>query len=263
MDRKIVFFDIDGTIYSFTKGIPEDTAKAIRQLKANGHIPVICTGRTKVLIYKEFLDIGFEHIVAGAGTYVESEGRELFYRELGTAELKRIIAGFKKNGFSSLVEGRDYIYMNENEFDLTPATEKFTAIYRNTLKDKCKSVYEDEICASKVSGGWTKTSDPETMIREFSDKYKVVNHNGVLLELVPKECTKATGIETLINELRIPRENTYAFGDSFNDLEMLEYVEYGIAMGNSDPEIFKHVKYWTADFDKGGIREGLKMMGLI
>ena len=40
MDTKIVFFDIDGTIYSYEKGIPKDTAKAIELLKANGHIPI-------------------------------------------------------------------------------------------------------------------------------------------------------------------------------------------------------------------------------
>ena len=53
MDKKIIFFDIDGTIYKFTTGMPEDTAEAIKQLKENGHIPVICTGRTKCMIYKE------------------------------------------------------------------------------------------------------------------------------------------------------------------------------------------------------------------
>lgn len=66
MDTKIVFFDIDGTIYSYEKGIPKDTAKAIELLKANGHIPVICTGRTKCMIYPDFINLGFDNIIAGA-----------------------------------------------------------------------------------------------------------------------------------------------------------------------------------------------------
>lgn len=63
MDTKIVFFDIDGTIYSYEKGIPKDTAKAIELLKANGHIPVICTGRTKCMIYPDFINLGFDNII--------------------------------------------------------------------------------------------------------------------------------------------------------------------------------------------------------
>ena len=82
MDTKIVFFDIDGTIYSYEKGIPKDTAKAIELLKANGHIPVICTGRTKCMIYPDFINLGFDNIIAGAGTYCETNGKELYYKKL-------------------------------------------------------------------------------------------------------------------------------------------------------------------------------------
>ena len=82
MDTKIVFFDIDGTIYSYEKGIPKDTAKAIELLKANGHIPVICTGRTKCMIYPDFINLGFDNIIAGAGTYCETNGKELYYKLL-------------------------------------------------------------------------------------------------------------------------------------------------------------------------------------
>ena len=44
-NTKIIFFDIDGTIYKSGKGVPDDTCDAIGKLKENGHIPVICTGR--------------------------------------------------------------------------------------------------------------------------------------------------------------------------------------------------------------------------
>ena len=99
MDTKIVFFDIDGTIYSYEKGIPKDTAKAIELLKANGHIPVICTGRTKCMIYPDFINLGFDNIIAGAGTYCETNGKELYYKKLEDAEARRVIDGFLEYGF--------------------------------------------------------------------------------------------------------------------------------------------------------------------
>ena len=43
-DGKIVFFDIDGTIFEQGKGTPDSTREALRLLKAKGHIPVVCTG---------------------------------------------------------------------------------------------------------------------------------------------------------------------------------------------------------------------------
>ena len=66
-DRKIVFFDIDGKIYRFNYGIPKDTIESIKKLKDKGHIPVICTGRTRVMVYDEFLTPGFDYIIGGGG----------------------------------------------------------------------------------------------------------------------------------------------------------------------------------------------------
>lgn len=96
---KDCIFDIDGTIYSYEKGIPKDTAKAIELLKVNGHIPVICTGRTKCMIYPDFINLGFDNIIAGAGTYCEINGKELYYKKLEDAEARRVIDGFLEYGF--------------------------------------------------------------------------------------------------------------------------------------------------------------------
>ena len=44
-EQKIVFFDVDGTIYEAGRGTPESTREALKTLKKNGHIPILCTGR--------------------------------------------------------------------------------------------------------------------------------------------------------------------------------------------------------------------------
>ena len=81
--------------------------------------------------------------------------------------------------------------------------------------------------------------------------------------MIPKKYSKAVGIEKLISELQIPVENTYAFGDGMNDYEMLNYVKYGIAMGNAADEFKSLIQYVTDDYDKGGISNALKRFGLI
>lgn len=262
--KKIVFFDIDGTIYSFLKGVPADTAAAIRALKENGHIPVICTGRTRSMVFNEITDLGFDHMIAGAGTYVESGGEEIHNEELDEDRIRELVDGYRRHGFFPIAEGRDFLYMDdESGCDLTPEAAKFIGIYRHMLADRCLSFDEKHIHAAKVSAGYTPLSDPAGMIDEFRGGYSCINHNGMLLELIKKGTTKAGGIEILLDHLKIPVENTYAFGDSFNDLEMLKYVKYGVAMGNSDPEIFKEVSYRTGKFDEGGIADALERFGLI
>lgn len=263
MDKKIIFFDIDGTIYKFNTGIPKDTKKAIYQLKENGHVPVICTGRTRCMIYNEHLEPGFTNIVGGAGTYVEIDGNQSFLAELEEQEARRVIDGFLRCKFVPVAEGRDHLYLGTDYSDMSETNKQFIQVYYQKIPDKILTINEPQIKVSKISGGFTKHSDMNRMIAEFGKDYSIINHNNNLLELVPKGYNKAKGIERMIQELDIPWENTYAFGDSFNDIDMLEYVKYGCAMGNSEEEIKERVPYVTDDFDKGGIYNGLKKFGLI
>lgn len=263
MDKKIVFFDIDGTIYNFFKGVPEDTLKAIEQLKNNGHIPVICTGRTRCMIYPEHLKPGFDYIVAGAGTYYEIEGVERFNLFLENDKIDNLIKGFRNNNFIPVAEGRDNLYIADDWSGILERNKRILDIYYNKIPDKIQPIREGQVKAAKVSGVFCEKSNVEGMLKQFSDDYTFVFHKNQLFEAIPKPFNKAVGIEKMIKDLGIDRKNTYAFGDSFNDIDMLEYVEYGCAMGNSDPDIFERVKYKTGDYDKGGIVQGLKMFDLI
>ena len=82
-------------------------------------------------------------------------------------------------------------------------------------------------------------------------------------EIVPKGCSKATGIQRLMDYYNVPLEDCYAVGDSTNDLSMLEFVPNSIAMGNSMKEILPYCAYQTADLEDDGIEKALKHYGII
>ena len=68
-DRKLVFFDIDGTLIDGpTHQIPQSAVEAIRKLRENGHLAFINTGRTLVSIEPRIREIGFDGLVCGCGT---------------------------------------------------------------------------------------------------------------------------------------------------------------------------------------------------
>ena len=84
-----------------------------------------------------------------------------------------------------------------------------------------------------------------------------------IIEINPAGISKATGIRKVCEMLDIPHENTFAFGDSANDLEMLAYVAHSIAMGNGTEEVKNTAEYVTRSVDEDGILHGLKHYGLI
>ena len=86
----------------------------------------------------------------------------------------------------------------------------------------------------------------------------VTRSSNTLLEIMEKGVTKADAVKRLCALKEIHMEHTMAFGDNYNDLEMLETVKYGIAMGNAPGEIQKKAKTITRDNEHDGIACVLK-----
>ena len=79
---------------------------------------------------------------------------------------------------------------------------------------------------------------------------------------IPGIC-RATAIELLIEHAGIARVDTIAYGDGVNDLEMLQFVEVGVAMGNATPALLDVADLVTADADHDGILLSFRDLGLV
>ena len=96
---KLIFFDIDGTLWDERMKIPESTKETIKKLKENGHKTFICSGRAKSNINdEELLSLGFDGIVAACGNHVEMDGKILYEKgEFKTIDKDRVFYEVKKS----------------------------------------------------------------------------------------------------------------------------------------------------------------------
>ena len=74
---------------------------------------------------------------------------------------------------------------------------------------------------------------------------------------------KSRGVKFFLDRLGIARENAYAFGDAYNDIDMIRFAGTGIAMGNAYTETKAAADYVTDAADHDGIAKALKHFGLI
>ena len=259
-NKKIIFFDIDGTLHDPSVGVIESTQKGIRLLLENGHIPVICTGRTRSMISKELTDLGFLGIIAGAGTYVEYEGKVIHHSVLKAKSDNEFLKFLKKNNVNYVVEGPDYVYYDPT--DMSVEYEMVKDVVRSFYASNVKPLPEDEYYYNKYSINYNMNDDIKNIVPYLEERFDLICH-GTFIELMQKGYNKAVGISKMIEYLNIKKENTYAFGDSTNDLEMLEFVEYGIAMGNSYEAVLEKAEYKTKSILDDGIYYGLKEFNLI
>ena len=263
MKRKAVFFDIDGTLYNRSVGVPKSAVKGIRELKKKGHLAFISTGRARAMIPQELVDLGFDGVLAACGTYVEYDGSVIYNLDLEKDICHNAINALKKHNIFCILEGQDYLYMDEGEdFD----GDKFSVkAFKKQFGDKIKPITGMEIDYhfNKITCKTNEHSDFKEAYKIMEKDFDCIYHNAEFIELVPKGFSKVKGIEAIIKHLGVDIEDTYAFGDSLNDIDMLNYVKYGIGMGNSSPEVLEIVNYKTDTIENDGIYNGLKQFKLI
>ena len=83
MNKKIIFFDVDGTLVDVRPAreyVPESTIKAVRETRKKGNLCFLCTGRSLAEIYPHILDIGFDGIIGAGGGFV-TIGDEMLYQK--------------------------------------------------------------------------------------------------------------------------------------------------------------------------------------
>lgn len=271
MKKKIIFFDIDGTLVNFDGSIEESTKEALQLLKENEHLRFICTGRTKSMLPKNIIALDFDGYVLGGGTHVEYQNEDLYYHEINSEELQKTIEILQEYNSLFTLEGKDYLYVEKEAFsDERPYFGSFIKSMGKIVKPI------EDICEYHVSK-ITFFVPPEEqrqmskIVEKLESNYQVIVHESTeknaltngLVELVPLHCDKSTGIMKCIEHLNIPREDTFALGDSNNDLQMLTYVKNAICMGNGNDSAKEVADYITGSIDENGVYDGLKHFGLI
>ncbi|WP_294219120.1 Cof-type HAD-IIB family hydrolase [Pseudobutyrivibrio sp.] len=265
MEKSAVFFDIDGTLWNYEKYIPDSARLAIKKLRENGHLAFICSGRARAFIQdKDLLSLGFDGIVCSCGCHIEIDGKILYEKIIEKDFAKETIETIRKYGFRPILEGPKNIYMDDNEFG---HDDPFGNILRRDVGKDLVSIggdYYGKWVINKLSCATDVEADKRLECFDWlSNEYSIIAHNDNVCELVPAGHNKATGMMKACELVGIDPKNTYAIGDSENDLDMLEAAGIGIAMGNGTENAKAAADYVTTAFDDDGIYNALKHYNLI
>ena len=91
-----------------------------------------------------------------------------------------------------------------------------------------------------------------------ADQYGIVNG-----ELINREFDKGRGVLRVCETLGVDVANTIGFGDSMNDLEMIETVGYGIVMENGSPVLKEKADYVCPAVTEDGLYQAFEKLGLL
>ncbi len=262
VDKKIIFFDIDGTLIDeTTKKMPESAKEAIRIARENGHICMVNTGRTKRLVGKELTgQVAFDGYLMGCGTMIVYHGEVLLHKTLTRDQSKRILDALSCYRIDALLEGSNQNFTKIYENMYTKTFKKFAEGYAGNGYD----AYENALGKyDKIFAYADEADNMEAFRQEFSEELDFIDREHGFFEIIPKGYSKATGMQFIVDKLQMSMGNTVAIGDSNNDLPMLQCAHTSIAMGNSSESLLEIADYVTTDINEDGIWNALKWLGVL
>ena len=242
---KLIAFDLDGTLLDPASHVTAETKEALEKAAAAGYSLAAATGRVYTSLPKDLFEIeGLRYVITSNGAHVVDlkTGETLYSRLIDPACLQAALP---------VIFSRDLLveifYQHRGYFDQhclddlafygvdTPARREYTRTTRTAVPD-IRSLLEEH--KAELENVMIMFADPAVK-QEYFDALKdlpglnVVYSSHLSLEIGGSESTKANALAFLQQKLGLEPDSLMAFGDSTNDLSMLEYAYMGIAMGNS------------------------------
>lgn len=256
---KAVFFDIDGTLLSHKTGqIPPSSKKAIRLLREKGIQTFIATGRHKLEIALLPLDdLEFDGYVTLNGQYCYNHETVLYDLPFDVSDVKAVLMDLQQGAYPCMFVEADRMYIN------------FTNQRVQTVQDSISTPLPD---IGDLTRGLTHKiyqmipyaePDLENRIVSLMPHCKPTRWHDLAIDIIPAGGGKQNGIRQILDHFHIAREEIMVFGDGENDQDMLEFADYGIAMGNAVPSLKALASYVTEDVDNDGIYKALEHYHLI
>ncbi len=274
MKQKLIFLDIDGTLTPAGSNTPPESAmQAIKAAQKNGHKVFLCTGRNPAML-APVLALGFEGAVAAAGGYVFMGDKVLFDCPMTPEQLETGMRLLKENGVFRTIEAKDATWGDEDLGDfLANAGEGNSELvrWRKALAEELNILPMHEYDGRPVYKIVFMCTEASQLVpaRDALEKdYKfvvqdVAAHHCLNGELINRNFDKGKGVRIVADACGIPIEDTIGFGDSMNDLEMIETVGTSVCMDNGSPKLKEVSDIVCPAVDEDGLAIAFRQLGLI
>lgn len=240
-DIKLIALDLDGTLLNSKKEISAPNVEAIREARQKGVEVVLTTGRPLAAIQPflatlEMVDFEDFSITFNGGLVQRNTGEIISKKVLSYEDIRLIKQETSLLELPCDVLSDDIVYMTESarqsQYNFLTSLLEFHQVNFEQLT-------QDGIYNKIVS--CTDAAFLDAQIPKFSksmfEQFEIFKTRDILLEFMPKGINKAFGLSKLIELLDLAPNNVMAMGDEENDLSMISWAGYGVAMGNAVPTV--------------------------
>lgn len=254
---KLIVSDMDGSLLTSKNELPPGFFEILQKLHDRGIIFVVASGRSYTTLYDNFApksdDIDY---IADNGTCVVESGEITYENVLCKSYVEDIVRACDN------IEGLHIILCGSKG----PYIKRETGVFLDEINRYYKSrTVVDNL--TTVSDGILKIGIYDTLgaqqnsyrilSEKFPDLAVVVSGNN-WTDVMNKDANKGEALLKIQQRHNISKDETMAFGDYFNDAEMLMNAKYSFVMGNSIPEMRRFGSFVAESNDEYGVIKAIK-----
>ncbi len=259
----VIFFDIDGTIIDDdSQIIPASTIEAIAALRQRGHMPIINTGRPYSHIDPRVRAMPFAGWICAGGMEIILHDQWLRREEMPRQLCRPVIDTVRRHNMQVIYEVEDGFLLDG---DLSTSPQCMREIRQMTKRGYAMHQVDDweDIRIIKFVTFDAPGSEHEACVAELQPHFTCIERGGGMVEYLNKDCSKAQGMQQVLSVLDMAVEESFAIGDSANDIAMFRFAGHAICMGNGVEQAKAAADYVTAPVLEDGIEKALKHYALI
>ena len=253
MEKKYIFFDIDGTLTDQNPGgkILDSTFYALDQLRKNGHFVCIATGRAQWMAMEFSKISGIDNMVTDGGNGLTVNGKIQYIKPLDFQQANQVIDECIQyhDPFAVSLANENVLYSNQKDI-LNCHMHTKVIVDENINFHQVNAIYKIFIYLTKQQQQLLHLGNLDHM-RYFDD------------ELIIEPTDKYKGILEMVKIQGGNEKDIVVFGDGHNDLSMVKQAPIGIAMGNANDELKDIATFVTKRNDDDGIAYACQYFGWI
>lgn len=254
-EYKLIAADLDDTLLNDDLQVSPRNRRSFILAQEKGLVVTIATGRMFRSALPVALDLDIKGpIISYQGALVRgvSDNKVFIHRPVPVELAKEVLdEGYKAgvhmniylddNLYVDHITEEAKFYVNQAKVDVFPVGN----LIRFLDKEPTKLLYMGEP---------SRLDDLQKQLKEkFGDSLYITKSKPYYLEFMHPKATKMHGLAALAEHMGILPEEIITFGDSYNDIDMLEYAGLGVAMGNSPQDIKNKADLVTETNNNDGV----------
>lgn len=255
---KLIATDMDGTLLDKNGQINHEFDGIFKRLIEKDIKFVVASGRQYFRLKEDFKEYSDQIVfIADNGSMVMYRDEKIHSKSLKDEYVGQIIDYIKQDeNLEMVLSGKKKAYLDADKEDIIDEIKKYYKEYE--IVEDLAHVQEEILKIAVYSPNSAEKTYNKILKQSWGDKVKVSLSGEIWIDIYSEETNKGIAIKMIQEKFGIKKEETMAFGDYFNDVEMLQEAKYSYAMENAPEDFKKYANFIAGSNEENGVLEVIK-----